>query len=163
MLNQRVVREGAVAGLLGAMAVAVWFLAVDLVVAAPLYTPRLLGRALFGILSESARDATVWPVLGYTVLHFATFIGIGTLVAKIVEMSDRTPAILAGLFLLFAVLEVSFYMLSALLATFGAFGSLAWYQVLLANIVAAGVMGGYLWHEHPEMMPRLNAALRGTT
>jgi hypothetical protein len=163
MMNQRVVREGAVAGVLGAMAVAVWFLAVDLVVAAPFYTPRLLGRALFGIFTESARDATLWPIVGYTVVHVAAFIGIGMLVAKVVELSDRTPAIMAGLFLLFAVLEVSFYMLSALLATFGAIGALAWYQVLLANLVAAGVMGGYLWHEHPEIVPRLHAALRGTT
>ena len=163
MLRQRVVREGAVAGTLGALAVAVWFFAVDLVAAAPLYTPRFLGRALFGILSETARDAVVWPVVGYTAVHFAAFIGIGILVAKIVELSDRTPAVLAGLFLMFAVLEVSFYMLAAMLSTFGALGSLAWYQVLLANLVAAGVMGGYLWHEHPEMLPRLHAALRGTT
>ena len=163
MVQQRVVREGAVAGTLGALAVAVWFFAVDLAAATPLYTPQFLGRALFGILSDTAREATVWPVLGYTVVHFAAFIGLGVLVAKVVELSDRTPAVLAGLFLMFAVLEVGFYMLSALLATFGTLGSLAWYQVLAANLVAAGVMGGYLWHEHPEMLPRLHAALRGTT
>ena len=42
-----VLREGLVAGVIGAAVVALWFLFVDLARGAPLFTPALLGAAVF--------------------------------------------------------------------------------------------------------------------
>ena len=50
----RTVREGIWAGLLGAAAVAIWFLAYDAVAGLPLRTPALLGAALFHGLRDPA-------------------------------------------------------------------------------------------------------------
>ena len=38
---------------------------------------------------------------------------------------------------------------------------IAWYQVGAANLVAAGLMGRYLWMKHPELTHRLNESLSG--
>jgi hypothetical protein len=163
MVSKRVVREGFIAGLLGAGAVAAWFFAVDVLAGEPLQTPRALGNAVLAVLGADQPANAAVPVLLYTIIHVAAFVGIGLLVAKIVQLSDRSPAVMAGVFLVFAVLQVGFYMLSALLSNVDGIGSIAWYQVLLANLVASASMGWYLWHAHPEVLPRMDAALKGTT
>src|SRR6266704_1178186 len=63
-----VLREGVVAGLIGAVVVALWFFAIDAVQGEPLRTPKLLGTAL---LRQSAPTAAV---LSYTVVHGLAFI-----------------------------------------------------------------------------------------
>jgi hypothetical protein len=81
----RVYQEGIIAGILGAVTVAVWFLAVDLVHGRPFYTPTVLGTALFG--------RGVWPptletlppsldmVAMFTWVHLLAFAVIGVVVA----------------------------------------------------------------------------------
>ena len=51
----RISTEGIVAGLIGAATVAVWFFILDAIQGRPLYTPTVLGTALFG--DASALDA----------------------------------------------------------------------------------------------------------
>src|SRR2546428_13733915 len=43
----RILREGFIAGCIGAAAVAIWFLIVDLINGQPLFTPPILGSAVF--------------------------------------------------------------------------------------------------------------------
>ena len=43
----QLLREGLIAGILGAATIAVWFLIVDSVRGQPFYTPSILGTALF--------------------------------------------------------------------------------------------------------------------
>ncbi len=62
-----VFREGVVAGLLGAAAVALWFLAIDWIQGEPLRTPRLLGT---GILRQTDSLAAI---ASYTVVHGIAF------------------------------------------------------------------------------------------
>ena len=45
-MKHTIERDGVVAGVLGATAVAVWFLGVDIIYAQPLATPEALGRGL---------------------------------------------------------------------------------------------------------------------
>ena len=40
--------------------------------------------------------------------------------------------------------------------------SLAWAQIFIANIIAAGLMLGYLWRTHPQLSGHLRHALEGT-
>ena len=46
--STRVYQDGIVAGILAALAVALWFLVFDTIRGQPFYTPNLLGTALFG-------------------------------------------------------------------------------------------------------------------
>ncbi|PYN49534.1 MAG: hypothetical protein DMD95_00925 [Candidatus Rokuibacteriota bacterium] len=55
----RLYQEGLIAGLVGAATVALWFLVIDSIQGRPLYTPTVLGTALFG------RGAGLpWPDVG---------------------------------------------------------------------------------------------------
>ncbi len=70
--RRRVLREGLVAGLIGAGSVASWFLVVDIIAGRPFFTPAVLGSAVFWGL----RDATTviigfQAVASYTVIHVA--------------------------------------------------------------------------------------------
>jgi hypothetical protein len=156
-----VFREGMVAGLLGAGGVAFWFLLVDLVAGGPFATPELLGRTLFSVLGKGIDWSPMSYVLAYTLFHVAAFVAVGTVVAAIVEASKRTPTVLVGLLLFFVAFEVGFYGLTALLAGGALLGSFAWYQVGAANLVAAGLMGWYLWKRHPELGDRVTKVLDG--
>ena len=55
----RYLREGIIAGLIGAALVAVWFLIYDVARGRPFRTPSLLGMAAFEGVSEATRSR--WP------------------------------------------------------------------------------------------------------
>ena len=155
-------REGLVAGLLGAAGVAIWFFVVDALAGTPLATPDMLGRAMLSVLGKGIALSTMGNVVAYTLFHLAAFIAVGCVVSWIVESSRVTPGALVGLLLFFAVFEVGFYCLTLFLSQETAFGHLAWYQIGAANLIAAAMMGRYLWREHPDLGTRINAALEGT-
>src|SRR5207302_808644 len=74
--RRSVLREGVVAGLIGAVVVAVWFLFFDLARGRPFLTPGLLGGAVFrGTTTPIGLEITVANVLGYTLIHGLAFIG----------------------------------------------------------------------------------------
>ena len=56
MRNHSILREGAVAGIIGATVVAVWFLVVDMVSNELFHTPDLLGRSVLSIFGSTADD-----------------------------------------------------------------------------------------------------------
>ena len=47
MQLRQVLHEGFIAGLIGAAAVALWFLVVDVIAGRPFFTPAMLGSAVF--------------------------------------------------------------------------------------------------------------------
>jgi hypothetical protein len=156
------IREGMLAGCLGATAIAVWFLIVDVVAGHPLYTPNLFGRGLISILGKppAMPDTMATHVIGYTLFHYAAFILVGVIVASVVHQSARTPAILAGFLVLFVICELGAYQLAGLL-TESEFGGLAWYQIFIANLLAVGLMGWFMWVRHPGLKRDISAALTG--
>ena len=154
------VREGVIAGLLAAMGIAVWFFIIDLAAGRPLYTPNLLGASLTTLFGpDISRDSMFMHVAIYTVFHFAVFIAIGILVASLVHRAESHPALLAGFLMLFVAFEIGWYGLTALLSE--TWGSFAWWQVMAANVIAAVLMGAYVWRLHPELRQELNYALGG--
>ena len=154
------IREGIYAGAVGATAIAVWFLLVDFLTGKPLYTPRLLGRAVISVLGPAMPDTALTEVLGYSVFHYAVFALIGIIVVAIVHQSERTPGILAGLLILFVVFQLGFYGLSAVL-TESPLGGLAWYQIFIANLLASATMGWFIFRRHPGLRANLDSALGG--
>jgi hypothetical protein len=160
-MRHTIARDGIVAGILGATAVALWFLGVDMIYGHPFATPAALGRGLVGILGPHGSEGTAVFVVVYTIFHYLAFIGVGLLVAVIVHFALREPTVLAGAMMLFVAFEIGFYGLSSALSESPFFGALGWAQVATGNLIAAVVMGIYMWRTHPELGRELNHALSG--
>ena len=154
-------REGIVTGLLGAAAVAIWFLVVDLVQGRPLHTPALLG-ALVGGSADPALAADEGARVGlaalYTVFHVLAFSAVGVLAVFLVHRAQRTPALVGLLLMLFAAIEVAVIGVVTMLDV-RALGSLAWYQVAVGNLLAALAMGTYLVRRHTGLASGFGRAL----
>src|SRR5689334_5753322 len=71
--------DGLFAGMIGALAVAIWFLVLDILAGRPLYTPALLGTVLLHGGKAAAAGITVAPleVAAYTAFHFVMFMAVG--------------------------------------------------------------------------------------
>lgn len=154
MIANRTIREGIVAGLLAAAAVAVWFFFVDLVAGHPLGTPAMLGESVASLFGGTGGGSLLAYTALYTVFHVIAFIVSGIIVSAVVNGAEQEPSLLFGLLILFVAFEIGWYGWTALLARDGAYGSLAWYQVMAANLVAALAMGAYLYRRHPSLVGR---------
>src|SRR2546428_14123165 len=80
MQLSRILREGFIAGLIGAAAVALWFLIVDVIAGRPFFTPAMLGSAVFlGVHDPSQVVIEYFRIIGYTMIHVSAFIIMGTI------------------------------------------------------------------------------------
>jgi hypothetical protein len=160
-MKHTVMRDGIVAGALGATAVALWFLGVDAVYAHPLATPTALGRGLLRIFGPPGGEGMLTFVVAYTIFHYFAFILAGILLSVIVYWARTQPTVLAGAMMLFVAFEIGFYGLSSALQESPFLGALGWAQVATGNLIAALVMGAYMWKAHPELKDEFSYALGG--
>jgi hypothetical protein len=153
----RVAQEGFIAGVLGAVTVAVWFLIVDMLHGRPFYTPTVLGTALFGRGVWPATLETMPPsfemVAMFTWVHVLTFAILGVVVARVLVMAERNPSLGFGFVLLFVILEACFTV-AAMIVAEPVLRALTWPAILAANFLAAAVMTGYFWLRHPTIQMR---------
>ena len=155
-----VFRDGVVAGLIGATAIAVWFFVVDLVAGQPLFTPTTLGRAVFSVLGTVPEtESPIVHVLAYTAFHYAAFIALGIVAASVVRLAGDEPSILFGFVILFVAFEVGFYAFVAVLSQVTPLGQLAWWQVMVGNLIAAAAMGFFLLRRHPVLREQFRHSL----
>ena len=157
------IREGAISGIIGATAIAVWFAIIDIVAGHPLHTPSILGAGLISILGKPPMmpDTVLFHVFFYTIFHYLAFVIAGIILAAIVHQSERTPAVLAGVLVAFVAFELGAIGITTLF-TETRLGGMAWYQIFLANLLAAALMGWYMWHRHPGLRRDFDRALTGT-
>src|SRR5947199_178773 len=151
--RRSVLREGIVAGLIGAAVVAVWFFAYDIARGRPFHTPGLLGAFVFyGVDTPVGVEPAVGPILGYTVLHGLAFIAFGVIAASLMAVSEREPALFVGFIILFACFEAFFF---AMVQVFGLSktGELTWWSVLIGNLLASVAMLWYFFRLH-RALPR---------
>ena len=142
-------REGLLAGLIGALVVAAWFFLLDLFQGRLLFTPAALGSAFFlGVDDPAGVQTTAATVLGYTVLHIALFAAAGLLLAGLFRKADEHPSIILALALLFVTFETLVLGLIAILAAW-LVDVLTWWSITVANLIAAAAMGWFLWKRHP--------------
>jgi len=144
----RIVREGLSAGMLGAAAVALWFLLYDAAAGAPLRTPALLGAALFHGLRDPSALVIAWPlVLEYTLVHGAAFIAFGWMAAGLLALADREPRLLFAFIMLFCCFEVFTFAMISVLAHW-LLETIAWWTILAGNLLASAVMLGCFFRGH---------------
>lgn len=149
MLSRHPLRQGFLAGLIGASTIAVWFLLVDAFAHRPLFTPTVLGAALFDLVGGAfgGRDR-VTNIVMYTVVHYALFVIVGITASYATNVLERKPSKLTGLIVLFTGLELGVLGLTAVLVRSPLFGTIAWWQFGIANLIAAWSMGMYIWRTH---------------
>jgi uncharacterized membrane protein YphA (DoxX/SURF4 family) len=155
-----ILRSGVIAGIIGATAIAVWFFLVDLVAGQAFFTPSTLGRAVFSVLGAVPdSESAMVHVIVYTIVHYAAFILVGIIAAAMVRLAGDEPSVLLGFVILFVAFEVGFYAFVAVLSQVTPLGGLAWWQVMLGNLIAAAAMGFYLLRKHPALRQQFSHAL----
>jgi len=130
-----VVPRGVVAGFLDATALAFWFLIIDGSQGVPFRTPGFLAGALLG---TGDIGGSLGPVLLYTLIHYAAFIGVGLLVSWALSKIYTAPNVFLGLVLGFALFDIVFYT-SVSVTGVDIVADLGWPAVLAGNLIA-GVM-----------------------
>ena len=66
-----IVRDGLVAGLIGAGGVAIWFLVIDAISGRPFFTPSVLGSAMFfGLRDPAVATVEMQAVAAYTLVQW---------------------------------------------------------------------------------------------
>src|SRR5262245_12414039 len=146
--------ERMVAGLLGAATVALWFLIVDTLNGRPLYTPTVLGTAVFragaGLDHPQTLPISFEMVMLFTWVHALVFAAVGGIAARLLAFAEHTANVGFGIVLLFVVFEFGFVAVTMIFAE-NVLSSLAWPAVLVGNLLAAAVMGAYFWRRHPNL------------
>lgn len=149
------VGKGLVTGLVGAGAVAIFFLVLDILRQRPFYTPAALGSLLF-LGASSPTDVQVgWAVVAaYTLLHLAVFAAVGVGLEWSAGRIERTPGMwLMGL-LAFITLEALFIGTAGNLSGW-VLGDLGYWAIGVANLVAVLAMGSWVWASHPRLRHEL--------
>jgi hypothetical protein len=150
--------EGTDVGIIGGLAVALWFLLLDSLAGHPFQTPSLLGQVvLFGDSTPDTRHLVFGAILVYTAFHFAVFALLGMGLVALVHWGVRDPVVRYSLVPIFLVFEVLFY---GLLEVFSERTNelFPFWTVIGANTLAALSMGIFLWVRHPDF----RAAVRET-
>jgi hypothetical protein len=161
-MRNGIIREGSIAGFVGATSVAAWFFIIDVALRHPFQTPIELGRGFFTLFGQTTNGNTdLLVVIGYTVFHYAAFMVAGMVVAVIVHWAETQPTVLAGAMILFVAFEAGFYGLSSAFSDVPVLGALAWYNVAVGNLIASLTMGAYMWRTHPGLKAELIYALEG--
>jgi hypothetical protein len=154
LARDRLFQDGLVAGVIGAATIAVWFLVIDVVRGRPLYTPAILGTALFRpaelAASPDAVPVSIEMVLVYTWVHGLVFCVLGGVASWLLSKADTNPNLGFGVLLLFVVFEFGFLVVAMLFAE-PVLQALTWPAVLLGNLLAAAAMGVYFWRRHPAL------------
>lgn len=146
--------EGIRTGVVGATAIWLWLVAVDLIAGSPLYTPRVLGRGLLGIILPGA-SAPLWAdVLAFTILHYGLWVLLGTLVVRAVRADVRTPGTLVGAIVIIILLQLGLVGITAMLAQVG-LHRMAWPAIFGGNLVGWLATSLYLLRRHPEIPAEL--------
>lgn len=148
----QIIRDGAVAGALGAATVAIWFLLFDFSRGSPLETPALLAMALFR--GYGARGPILPLAMEYSVVHLTAFVIFGISGAILVEAAERKRSLLPPLLMVLAVFEALFVVLVIVLGP-ELQGALSWWSVLVGNLLATAVMVGYFFARHPRLAEHL--------
>ncbi len=140
MFVKRFFYPGALSGMLGAVAMALWFLAIDASRGQPFRTPAFLEAAILGRETVSVAPGNIAV---YSVIHLVLFALAGVAVAWLLGRIRAVPNILAGLIVGFILYELVFFA-SVSVTGVDIVESLGWPEYLTGNLIAGVTMVGYL-------------------
>lgn len=145
-----VVREGFIAGVIGAALVALWYFVVDLAAGEPLRTPQMIGQLIMHGTAGIDRAVSPAAVLVATVVHGAGFVLVGIALTALVHLASREIAWRMGVLigLVIAAGFASGLIFAVTPATGERFSS---WVVVGGSLIAVAGMAAYLWRRHPVL------------
>ena len=162
IIPAEILGDGTMAGVIGASAIALFFLLIDTARREPLFTPSVLASTLLrGVPPAQAASVDLSMVAAYSVLHGAAFVGVGVLAAWATAMRHASVATFTLAIALFATLEAGF-LVTCLTVDRGLLDVVGVAPATVGNLLAAIGMAAYLhrWphdsieereaHQHPE-------------
>jgi hypothetical protein len=156
-MNQRLrtLLDGAVAGIIGALVIAIWYVIFDAARGQPLGSAHDLAATLFGG-AAVGRNVT----LGRLVFHFGIFALIGLAAAGIIEASEAEESLFPTMVVLVPVFEIFCIMLLMLIGP-SARVSLPWWKFIIGDLMATSAMLAFFLERHPAMAHRLEGRWTG--
>jgi len=147
--SHSITAEGTDVGIIGGLAVAIWFLILDTISGRPLLTPSMLGQVvLMGDATPDTSGLVFGAILLYTAFHFVVFALLGMGLVALVHWATENPIVRYAILPVFLAFEVLFYGLLEVLSE-GTGQLFPFWAVVSANTLAAVSMGLYLWIRHP--------------
>ena len=146
--------EGARVGLVGATAICVWLLAVDVVTGEPLRTSGVLGRDLLGIFLPGVRPSLLGGVVAFTLAHYALWILLGTLVVRAIAADTRSPGLLIVTVFVLTLVQFVFVGITEILNE-TQLPRHAWPALFGGNVIGLLLAGTYLVRRHRELPAQL--------
>jgi hypothetical protein len=143
--------DGIYGAAVGGSAIAIFFLITDSIAGQPLFTPSLIGTALFG--SESVGPATeirLDMVALFSAIHFGGFLLLGagvSLMCRLVGLSKTNPPTVAGV--VFVALGAAFFSAERI-AMPGVAATIGVPTILSANLVTAVAIALFLRWAHAD-------------
>jgi hypothetical protein len=145
----RIIIDGAVAGVMGAIVVALWFLIFDTIRGHPFETPALLAATiLHGTHTAEVHRAIGLLTLEYSLIHFAAFIAFGIAGGLLLEACETESSLLFSLVIFFVAFEVFFIAVVLFLGP-NVMVELTWWGIIVGNLLATGAMLSYFFWRHP--------------
>ena len=151
--RSRIIIDGAIAGLLGAGVVALWFLIFDAARGEIFETPVLLAAALLHG-SHPEGISAIQLMLEYSVLHFGAFIIAGIVGANLLEAAENEPTLLVSLFVFLGAFDVFFVGVVMFLGP-AVMHAVTWWGIIVANLLANATMLYYFLSRHPALARNL--------
>jgi hypothetical protein len=146
--------EGIRAGLAGAVTIALWFALLDGLHGRWLYTPTVLGTAIFrggaGLEDPATLEPSLEMVLSFTWIHVLVFVLFGMAAARLLLLAEDDSHMGFGILLLFSIFEFGFVAACMLFAE-PVLEALAWPSIVVGNLLAAIVMTAVFWRSHRAM------------
>jgi hypothetical protein len=143
--------DGIKAGLVGALTIAVWFGVLDVLWGRPLYTPTVLGTALFrggvGLDNPATLEPSAELVLGFTWIHMLAFLLVGMAAGRLLLFAEHDSHLGFGIVLFFCVFEVGFLWACMMFAE-PVLQALAWPAIVAGNLLAAMAKAATLRRRH---------------
>lgn len=147
--TRRVLTDGLVAGLVGAVAVAVVLGLFSLMEGrSPFYVPWVLGSALLG--GDLSEGISAGPIAAFNGIHVLVTLAVALIAALLVSQTEKHHGLwfLFG-FLALAALLVAVFMIGAVTVEAGPV--LTWPAVIGANLVGFTAIGAVLWLFHRKL------------
>jgi hypothetical protein len=152
MQTRNPLREGVIAGALGATAIAGWTFAVDAFTDRFGVTAALIGAWIYEALGAGfgGRGFAI-HIITWLVALYIGVIAIGIVMSWMYDRSEKKPSQALGFVILVVVFELILLNLTGLASQNPVFGGSAWIYGLIGNVVGALAMGRFLWRtRHPE-------------
>lgn len=153
-MSARPANEGLRVGFASGTAIWLWLLAVDAIAGAPLHTPGVLGRELLGIIWPTLHTSLLAGVVAFTLVHYALWTLVGTLIVRAIAADARSPGILVGATVILILVQLLFVGLTEIFNE-TLLRHHAWLALFGGDVIGLLVAGLYVFRRHPELRARL--------